>query len=112
MAAARETGRSVSEEIEYRLGESVRNDHLVDALTGGGNSTLRAIAFAMLWESDWRKNKIAGEIVRRAVNIILAGAAELSAAPPELDHDAAVHAEILAGNALRRAGVKLKATDS
>src|SRR5205809_4463840 len=49
--AARASGRSLVQEVEYRLEQSFAGDPLVKALTGGGDTALRLIALAMQFET-------------------------------------------------------------
>src|SRR5205814_9204847 len=77
--AATASGRSLVQEVEYRLEMSFAGDPLVKALTGGGEMALRLIAVAMQYETaaedgtPWKDDAGKAEAVRTAAHLIIAG---------------------------------------
>jgi hypothetical protein len=80
-AAAAASGRSVSEEIEFRLDQSFDRDAFIGLVLGGDENAkvLQTIATVMKLESrngHWLKDVNASETVRRAVNFVIGQFAE------------------------------------
>jgi len=76
LAAAAASGRSVSEEIEFRLDQSFDRDAFIGLVLGGDENAkvLQTIAMVMKLESrhgHWLKDANTAETVRRAVNFII-----------------------------------------
>jgi hypothetical protein len=74
--AATASGRSVSEEIEFRLDQSFDRDAFIGVLLGGDENAkvLQSIAMVMKIESrsgHWIKKVNTADTVRRAVNYII-----------------------------------------
>jgi Arc-like DNA binding domain len=94
--AAASSGRSVSEEIEYRLDQSFTREPLVSQLVGGNHNAkvLELIADALnvlnvmrshdLEAKNWTEREIA-EIFRIAVDLIIASWGGLPEQPPQQD---------------------------
>ena len=88
--SARLSGRSVSEEIEYRLDRSFIEGRLIPSRT---EDAIRAVHLAMdpIIGSNWAAppfdddQRVAAENVRTAVNIIIAAVANLPVMPPPPD---------------------------
>lgn len=75
-AAAAASGRSVSEEIEFRLDQSFDRDAFIGVLLGGDENAkvLQSIAMVMKLESrsgHWLKDANTAGTVRQAVNFII-----------------------------------------
>jgi hypothetical protein len=80
-AAAAASGRSVSEEIEFRLDQSFDRDAFIGLVLGGDENAkvLQSIATVMKLESHnghWLKDVNTSETVRRAVNFVIGKFAE------------------------------------
>jgi hypothetical protein len=86
-AAAAASGRSVSEEIEFRLDQSFDRDAFIGLVLGGDENAkvLQSIATVMKLESyngHWLKDVKSSETVRRAVNFVIGQYAEPYQPPP------------------------------
>jgi hypothetical protein len=86
-AAAAATGRSVSEEIEFRLDQSFDRDAFFGLVLGGDENAkvLQSIATVMKLESykgHWLKDVETSDTVRRAVNFVIGQFAEPYQHPP------------------------------
>jgi hypothetical protein len=90
-AAARRSGKSVSEEIEYRLETSFFSERLMEGILGSdvGSEILRLIRVAMATEGisgcAWSEDPTSAENVRVAANAIISVLAKLPLEfpPPE-----------------------------
>jgi|SRR5262245_9881889 len=88
-AAAIESRRSISEEIEHRLDQSFTEDRLSAIFLGGADTAkaLRLIALAMQRETargdgkSWKDDPGKAEAVRAAVNTIITGVTGLPGLP-------------------------------
>jgi hypothetical protein len=86
-AAAAASGRSVSEEIEFRLDQSFDRDAFIGPVLGGDENAkvLQSIATVMKLESHnghWLKDVKTSDTVRRAVNFVIGQFAEPYQPPP------------------------------
>jgi hypothetical protein len=86
-ATAAASGRSVSEEIEFRLHQSFDRDAFIGLVLGGDENAkvLQSIATVMKLESHnghWLKDVKTSETVRRAVNLVIGQFAEPHQPPP------------------------------
>jgi hypothetical protein len=86
-AAAAASGRSVSEEIEFRLDQSFDRDAFIGVLLGGDENAkvLQSIAMVMKLESrsgHWLKDANTANTVRKAVNFIIRQLAQRYRPPP------------------------------
>jgi Arc-like DNA binding domain len=89
-AAAAASGRSISEEIEYRLNQSFDEERLSAAFLGGNDTAkaLQLIANAMRLETaagdgtPWSKDQRKAEAVQTAATLLIAGSAGLPVVPP------------------------------
>jgi hypothetical protein len=86
-AAAAASGRSVSEEIEFRLDQSFDRDAFIGLVLGGDENAkvLQSMAMAMKLESrngHWLKDVNTADTVRKAVNFIITQFARRDSLPP------------------------------
>jgi hypothetical protein len=86
-AGAAASGRSVSEEIEFRLDQSFDRDAFIGALVGDDENgkVLRSIAVVMKLESrsgHWLKDVNAADTVGKAANFIIGQFAQSHRQPP------------------------------
>ena len=80
-AAAAASGRSVSEEIEFRLAQSFDREPFIELVLGGDENAkvLQSIATVMKLESykgHWLKDVETSDTVRRAINFLIGQFAE------------------------------------